>query len=197
MKLEAHEAVLVVGLRGSGKTYFTNNTLLPAHESAAVWDPHANYDVAYYEQGKVPSFAQKWGHRVPFTASKAYCDAFIAFANEAFKKRPQVIIVDEVPLLMTHKSGEDSLIMLATQCRHAGAALVVVAQRAFGVPITVRSQCSRYVSFQQVNRYDIAAIEKDTETAPLECGGAEKCSAQGACLKHLARGQFYEATIRG
>jgi hypothetical protein len=199
MRLEAHQAALVVGLRGSGKTYFTNHTILPAHETAAVWDPHANYDVAYYQLGKVPSYAQKWGHRVSFHSAKAYCDAFILFAAEAFKRRPQVIIVDEVPLLMMHKSGEDSLVMLATQSRHAGAALVIVAQRAFTVPLTVRTQCSEYVSFQQVNQHDIRAIERDTETAPLECAGAptNKCGAPAQCLKHLPRGKFFHATIRG
>jgi Cdc6-like AAA superfamily ATPase len=200
MKLEPHQALLITGYRGSGKTYFANNVVLPAHETAAVWDPHANFDVAYYEPGKVPAYAQKWGYRAAFLDAKAYGAAFSSFVTEAFKRRPQVIIVDEVALLVTrYKSAEDLLVTLATQSRHAGAAFVAIAQRAYMVPPSVRSQCSEYVSFQQSAQNDIRCIERDTETAPLECPAAPlaKCQAPEQCLKHLPRGKFFHATIRG
>lgn len=198
MRLSPERRLLIVGLTYSGKSYWANRELVKAHSPVAVWDPHKCYDVAYYKLEELPKQARRWGIAQPYTSAKEYKETFAEFCREAIARRPQIIIVDEVALLATSRaSAEDELVSLATQSRHAGAALAIIAQRAYSVPITVRSQCSDIVSFQQVNALDIAAIERDTEIKPLECAAPpDGACKRKPCLKHLTLGEFFQARIR-
>lgn len=78
--------------------------------------------------------------------------------------RPVVLVADEVGAWTDSSAhpqchrARSELISLATNGRHRGIALALVAQRAGTVPLTVRSQLSEIVSFRQDEPEDLAAL---------------------------------------
>jgi hypothetical protein len=188
VKLTNTDRLIVVGLTGSGKTYWTNKHIVSEHDSVACWDPHRNYDVAYYRPDVRPEMTRKWGVNHPMGSFKRYREAFERFCQDAMDARTQVIIIEEVVLLMLRGcNAEGALVTLATQARHYGCAVVYVSQRWYNIPVSVRSQCSRVVSFQQTDIHDIDSIAAaTTESKP-------KLRAK---LPNLKRGDYFTSLIR-
>lgn len=186
MRLTNTDRYIVVGLTGSGKTYWTNRNIVSAHDTVACWDPHRNYDVAYYRPDIRPQTTRKWGVNHPFGSRKHFRAAFERFCGDAMRAQTQVIIVEEV-VLLTLAGAEDSLVTLATQARHSGSAVVFVSQRWYNIPLTVRTQCSRVYSFQQTSAHDIDSLADNT---------GESRQKLRAKLPRLKRGEFFTSLIR-
>ncbi len=201
-RLGREDSLLIVGLRQSGKTTFANGTILPLHPTAAVWTPHPHtFDVGFFpDVARVPSAAKHWGVSIPFLDRKVIIDSFGRFAQEAMRRRVAVVIVDEI-VLLEEFNCLFPLINLVTQSGNYGIPVVSIVQRAYSVNLTVRSQTSRVVSFQQTDEHDVRALvrmaAKQDEWGLCEKKSDDKCNARGVtCLKHLKCGQYVTAACR-
>jgi hypothetical protein len=86
-----------------------------------------------------------------------------------------VLVVEECALL---KRAPDALVYLATQSRHWGVPLVLIAQRAVRIHIDAREQCSKIISFRQSSPDDVAAL-------------VERCGAKAERVLTLPRFKFW------
>lgn len=100
--------------------------------------------------------------------------------------RPVVLVADEVGAWTDSSAhpqchrARSELISLATNGRHRGIALALVAQRAANVPLTVRSQLSEIVTFRQDEPEDLAAL---AERIGEEQANGAAALAVGQCIE--------------
>ena len=180
--LEPKDLELVVGVRGTGKSYYTAMRRVPCERRIVIFDPHGEYsdpdeyDVAeritLYELAGDPallaepafkySVVPDWHRGDIGERWDLLAEEFGAFVDmlEAMTQ-PCVAVVEEVGML-AEAGATKALKYMATQSRHwgGGVAVVLVAQRAMQIPKTAREQASHIVSAQQTDPEDIEAIRK-------------------------------------
>lgn len=174
MKLAPHTRRLVLGVTGSGKSHYTAHEIVSREQRVIVWDPHGEYADA----GPRP-YGVAWGvtldefcgmppralaarqlHlsvRASWDDDEDLADAFVRWASHVKAAvRGAVLIIEECALLVPR--AQRRLAALATQARHWGCAVVMVAQRAVHITPSARAQASEIVSFRQSHQRDIEAL---------------------------------------
>ena len=183
-RLAPSDVVLVLGKRGSGKSHAAKQLLaqeLDAGARVVAFDPHDEYSqrgvktsevtlgplthrVSVAELEAKPELldAKKLALAVVPSARKGpeLAAEFETVAELATATGRVTFLADEVGEYSHH--AQEELISLATQSRHYGMPLVLVAQRATQVPKTARSQASRILCGRQDEPDDLAALEKRT-----------------------------------
>ena len=186
MKLEAHEVVLVVGVRGTGKTHWAQREIVTDARRVVVWDPYGEYpcresctlDELCADSARLDREALSLAVVPSWRTPTDLCAEFETFADVAPTiPGGTVLVIDECRLL---RGASELLIFMATQSRHwgDGVPLVLIAQRAVGVPPDARDQVSRVVSFRQSSPKDIAAL-------------VEQCGDAAQRVKSLPRFEFF------
>lgn len=189
MKIHAHDVVIIVGKRGSGKSHQAKSLcgdLVKAGWRVLAFDPHDEYS----QQGRKTD-AVTLG---PLT-QRATLDALLAYpvildrADLAMAVVPSgrggaelaadfaifwqlaedtgrlCAVVDEVGDYSEY--AEETLNHAATQGRHFGVPVVLVAQRMMQIPKTARTQASALLSGIQSDPEDLKQIEKITGGADI------------------------------
>lgn len=209
LKMTPRDRWACVGLTGSGKTFFSNENVVKPAKRAACWDPHRNYQVTYYPSvDKVPATALRWGISVDYLDSETFLTEFEKYVRYCVKTRQPLTLVDELILLLRSKRGVDLLVMLITQARNQGVACHVNIQRAYDVDLTMRSQLSRVVTFQQTHPNDVRGLNimvGDPDFAKLcskpaadKHGNRMPCEWEPEhCIKHFITGEYKTAALRG
>lgn len=181
MKLEAHDVVLIVGKRGSGKSYRAKELIaeqLAAGVRVCFFDPHDEYsqkgqasdqvnlgplknrctvDELLDSRGKLLNDPKLSLAIVPrMRPRKALAEDLADVATQVQLARNVVFGCDEVGEYSD--IANDDLISLATQSRHYSVPVVFVAQRMVQVPLTARSQTSILFCGVQSNPADLDAL---------------------------------------
>jgi hypothetical protein len=170
VKLAAHDRVVVVGITGSGKSYWTKREIVDKAPHVVVWDPHGEYaedaedgdgcaGVRGVPLDTLDAELEDDNARVAVVPEYRTLDElskqFVVFCDVAKECRDVLLVVDEIGLLY---GAPKHVEYLATQSRHWGCPLVLIAQRAVQIPSTARDQASRIVSFRQIRPDDIEAL---------------------------------------
>lgn len=180
--LEAHDVVMIVGKRGSGKSHQAKALCgleLAAGARVAVFDPHDEYSIkgratkgvtlgplpqrfTMDELLEKPSLldGKKLGAAfVPRGRLRSQIAAdFRDFAKLVLLTGGLTVVADEVGEY--DDTCKDELETLATQSRHYEMPVVLVAQRATQVPKTARSQASQIFCGLQDEEDDLKALGK-------------------------------------
>lgn len=181
-RLDAHEVVLVIGKRGSGKSYRAKELLareLKAGARVACFDPHDEYSrlgrpskqtnlgpltqrVTVDQLLENPGVLDRPDLACAFVPRskqrKAIAADFSEFQRLVINTGNLTVCADEV--------GEyddvcrDDLETLATQSRHFEMPVIFVAQRATQVPRGARSQASSILCGKQDEEDDVKALAK-------------------------------------
>lgn len=166
-KLQSHERWQVLGVTGSGKSYFTQHRIVKTARRVVVWDIHAEYDL---EQVDLAGLAERLDDdpiRVAVVPDfddmddlKAQFGVFVNLLRTL--GTGLMIVVDEVGALCEAGASRplNTLSILARHWGETGCPVVFVAQRAMQVPKTARAQASHVVAFRQTDPDDIAALSK-------------------------------------
>lgn len=171
--------ILVVGAQGFGKTVWTQ-TYCAQRNRLLVYDPKAEYrgvDFLADPEEWVPRVVSRELETFRFGT---YLDEEIEmFGNAAYAAGNCTLVMEECALLFNR--GEDiadwarPLVFMGREPRLN---LVLVAQRAHRIPIDIRSQASRIITFSQTEPDDVRAlcsrIGREHENAiralpPLQC----------------------------
>ena len=163
--------VLVVGLRGSGKTSLILQELLEPNvlERMFLLDPEDEFTDGALTLERFDQLTKSWPDEAPreFIAAVGNIDTE-ELAPKVWRwvrllearARDSVIVVDEAGVVEISKRAGMAFNHLAARSRHWRCPLVFVAQRAAQVPTTVRSQATVIVSFAQSSVADIEALEE-------------------------------------
>lgn len=177
--LEAHQVELIVGKRGTGKSTAAKlqlAELLKRKHRAVAFDPHDEFSgkgranehvflgpladrILVDELIRNPTLLDDENLSLAVVPRLRQRDAaadFEDFADLIQQTGDLVALVEEVGLLSDY--CRDALNTLATQSRHYGMPLVLIAQRMTQIPKTARTQASVTVSFLQTNPDDLDAL---------------------------------------
>lgn len=179
------EVLGVLGMTGQGKSVWTRR-YMSAFNRLFVFDPLGDADVEYitveqliekYEKGDL-----NYGKH--FRLGTISSDDIPFFTSVSFIIGNNLFCVEECALAFENARGNlDSwwreLIFLG---RHQSVSLLFTAQRSVSIPIAVRSQFTRLVSFRQIERADVSWMRDyfadQTEDIPtlqeLECIDSNK-----------------------
>jgi hypothetical protein len=174
VKLKAHDVLVVVGIRGAGKSYWIARHIVKRHVRVVVWDPHGEYqtverctlDELAQDPSRLDREALSLGVVPSWRTLGDLGEQFAIFADLCSSMEGVTIVVEEVGLLSRH--APEAIEFIACQSRHWECPIVLCAQRAMQVPKTAREQLSHLTSFRQSSPSDVAALVE-------RCGeGADK-----------------------
>ena len=153
------DLIIVVGNQGMGKSVWTKEygRTLPR---LFVSDPLASYPNVDFL-----SDPEDWMPRVlsgelkTFRYGTYYADELALFGSAAYAAGDCTFVLEECALLFKRGANLDEWAnRLIFMGRHQRVTLVLVAQRAMKIPLDVRSQATRIVSFRQTDPGDVDAI---------------------------------------
>ena len=178
------EVIIVLGKTGCGKSWWAKHAV-QASERLAVFDPlqspeyrvawvepedtdalegqyrQKQFRVGVYDPDSLPSlgsyaFAYGGPEVMEYHGTKAWFDG-----QQGMATGPLTLVLEEFSTI-TEKGQRppDWLRRLIFLGRHKGVSLVAVAQRAVSIPIELRSQASRIVSFAQHEADDVDWLEE-------------------------------------
>lgn len=150
--------IIVVGNQGAGKSVWTKK-YVSATDRLFVFDPTGSYDVNYDFVDTLEAVLDK--KQSKFRIGTIEPEDAEIFGDAAFGTGKCTFVVEECGLLF--KRGEiiepwaRRLIFMG---RHPEVDIVFVAQRASSIPIDIRSQANRVISFRQTNSDDVRALKE-------------------------------------
>lgn len=147
--------ILVLGQRGSGKTLW-HRLFARSHNRLLVYDPSAVSTVEYLPADELLDALVT--HQQPeFRYGTYRSDDVQMVGCLAYYRGSCTLILEEASLLFS-KGGrlEPWLSRLVFLGRHRDITMILVAQRAMSIPIDVRSQADRVVTFCQIEGDDIS-----------------------------------------
>jgi hypothetical protein len=161
--------VLVVGIRGMGKTSIVKERVIDEAFRVVIFDPKREYHDAHVTLTEFEAICKRGAlpdkYIIAVYPGKMRTEDDILTAVTKFGDicedyiRNTVIVFDEAGLMEGQNKAKGELNYFATQSRHWQCPLVYVAQRAYQVPTTVRSQATVIVSFAQSAKNDVKELE--------------------------------------
>lgn len=153
------EFIIIFGNQGEGKTVWAKS--YARHQKRLlVFDPVADY--TFVDYATPPDEWQPGvinGGLKSFRFGTYYQEELPLFAHTAFAAGDCTFLIEECALIF--KRGEelhDWAKPLVFMGRHRRVNLVLVAQRATKIPIDIRSQANRIITFKQTEPNDVSAL---------------------------------------
>jgi hypothetical protein len=149
--------IVIVGAQGAGKTVWAKK-YTAREKRLFVFDPMASYQADFNcDLGTLPEQMLS-GHVSKFRVGTHYPDDLPLFGSLAYSVADCTFIVEEAALVF--RRGEllqpwaKRLIFAG---RHVRVNFIILAQRASSIPVDIRSQATRFVSFRQSEPDDVKA----------------------------------------
>lgn len=176
-KLPPRKIILVLGLTGFGKSVWTRSYVagLPR---LIVWDPVASYNVEWMRDEEMIAALDEGRLDKQFRVGSFEPDSPELLGSIAFLQGRCMLVLEEASLIFQKgarlESWASQIVFLG---RHRATSLIITAQRATSIPIEIRSQAHRVVSFAQTDHDDLKALKsffgehhkRLADLAPLEC----------------------------
>lgn len=176
-KLPARKIIIVLGLTGFGKSVWTREYVRPIPR-LLVYDPVASYDVKWMDDDDIIEALDYGELDKKFRIGSFHEESVELLGSVAFLQGNCTLVLEEASTIFNKGAKLDpwarQIVFLG---RHRATSLIVTAQRATSIPIEIRSQAHRVVSFAQTDGDDLKALKsfygdhhKDLATMdPLEC----------------------------
>ena len=162
MNEKINNVVLVLGKRGYGKSVWTKY-FLSNQPRVFLFDPVGDYDQFYYitredlEHIDMDTLRDK-NHSFKIATSDPSCLEFLA--SLAFLTGDCWLVIEEASYVFPPKQYMPEYLRdIVFLGRHNNCSLLLTAQRAVSIPIDMRSQATRVVSFRQVEAADMKWLE--------------------------------------
>lgn len=155
------EVVIVLGKTGYGKSTWLAN-YCARYSRIFAYDPFAKFPVTYYAGDSLVTLAEsgKFANGNPFSCGSYMLEDLELLGALAFLSGDCLLVIEECGFIWN--KGEripDWLQEIVFLGRHKNVSLAVTAQRAAYIPIDLRSQAHRLVSFWQTELQDIGWLE--------------------------------------
>lgn len=153
------EVICVTGVRGSGKTSWTLS-YTQAADRLLVYDPLAAFPVQWCSEESLLDLEHSKPEK--FRIGVYYPDSADLLVALAFELRNNILVLEEAATLFTPGSRltKDQRVFsdVVLLGRHRAVSVIAIAQRAANIPITIRSQASRFITFRQYERADLSVL---------------------------------------
>ena len=150
--------ICVVGNQGAGKSVWSKQ-FSKSKSRLLVYDPMASYPVDFTTDPEKYLIEVANNKRANFAFGTYLPDELPLFGRAAYGAGDCLLVIEECGFIFSRGSQmEPWLSRLVFMGRHAEVSLLFVAQRAASIPISVRSQASRIITFRQTEPEDVKAI---------------------------------------
>lgn len=150
--------IVVVGNQGAGKTVWAKK-FTATEKRLLVFDPMASYQAEF--NADLADVAEKIlaGQTSRFRVGSFFPDDLPLLGNLAYACGDCTLLVEESALIFKRgQTLEPWAKRIVFAGRHVRANLIILAQRASSIPIDIRSQASRFITFRQSEPDDIKAV---------------------------------------
>lgn len=174
------DIIIVLGKTGQGKSLWTSHYLL-YKKRLLVFDPMRDLEVVYYDNTPELAAIIDYLHSMQapdFNLGISNPDSLDLLGNAAFLMGDCILCIEEAAFVFPmHTRTPQWLRDIIFLGRHRGVSLIITAQRPVSIPIDLRSQASRVVSFAQHEGADVQWLRTYFGTQiyelpnlnPLEC----------------------------
>ena len=187
--LPSRKIAIVLGLTGFGKSVWTRS-FVAGLPRLMVYDPVASYNVAWKTDDELIDALDTGQLDKKFRVGSFNSDIDIdtgdmispeLLGSLSFLQGNCTLVLEEASLIFTKgarlRPWASQIVFLG---RHRSTSLVITAQRATSIPIEIRSQAHRVVSFAQTDGDDLKALrsffgdrhKELSDLRPLEIGRA-------------------------
>jgi DNA helicase HerA-like ATPase len=175
--LPPRKIIIVLGLTGFGKSVWTR-AYVAGIQRLFVFDPVASYNVDWMNQDELIEALDDGRLDKKFRVGSFEPDAPELIGSLAFLQGNCTMVLEEASLVFTKGARiEPWASQVVFLGRHRATSLIVTAQRATSIPIEIRSQAHRVVSFAQTDGDDLKALRSFfgddykglADLQPLEC----------------------------
>lgn len=149
--------LIVVGNQGCGKSVWCRQYTTPSRRFLA-YDPMRSYRADF-------EFSEEDGHKIlqgqqkHFRVGSDDPDDVPLLFNMAYASGKCLLLVEECGTIFIKRANlEPPIRRVIFTGRHRSVDIVLVAQRAASIPIDIRSQANRVISFRQTEPDDVAAV---------------------------------------
>ena len=151
--------IIVVGEQGFGKSVWTK-LYTRSHTRLFVYDPKAEYPDVDYQSPPDDWLVDVMDGRIKqFRYGSCFPSEIPMFGNAAYATGNCTLAIEECALIFPRNARLDEWATpLIFMGRERVVNLVLTAQRATKIPIDIRSQASRIVTFRQTEPDDVAAL---------------------------------------
>ena len=162
MKEKINNVVLVLGKRGYGKSVWTKY-FLKNQQRVFLFDPVGDYEgFGYYDREDMThldiDYLRDKNSTFKIATNDPSCLEFLA--SLAFLTGDCWLVIEECSYVFPPKQYMPEYLRdIVFLGRHNNCSLLLTAQRAVSIPIDMRSQATRVVSFRQVEAADMKWLE--------------------------------------
>lgn len=152
--------IIVIGNQGAGKSVWTK-AYSASKTRLLIFDPLASYPVDFTTEPDqyIPDISEN--KREVFKYGTYLAEELPLFGSTAFAAGNCTFIIEECGVIFRRGETLDEWARrLIFMGRHRECSLVLVAQRASSIPVDVRSQASRIVTFRQVEPDDVKSVSE-------------------------------------
>lgn len=170
------EIILVFGRRGSGKTVFCKQNLIPDMKRVIIFDPHKEYvkegmQIVDYNLFSNVVLKMRFNPYLKICYYPEEEDIKFIFSTVCkmiYELGDINFIIEEVGRFVTALSFPISFDKLIRGSRHRNVNIIGITQRATDVPRIVRSQATKIISFQQIEPKDIKYLSEFLDNDTVE-----------------------------
>lgn len=166
-----NKIILVIGRKGTGKSYLVKNELIPRLDNVIILDALNEYNPSEYKS--LRNYKVFYDLETFLIAihegnvSKAILkldndDDIETFFLMAFHFSSHYLIVEEINKYCSSAYISKGLTKIIRYGRHKEINVIGITQRSFDLPKIITSQCDIYILFQQHEPRDIEYLEKST-----------------------------------
>lgn len=175
--LPPRKIVIVLGLTGFGKSVWTRQ-YVGGERRLFVFDPVASYAVQWLTEEELIEALDAGAFDKKFRVGLFDPVSVDVLGSISFLQGNCCLVLEEASLIFTKGARiEPWASQIVFLGRHRATSLVVTAQRATSIPIEIRSQAHRVISFAQTDGDDLKALrsffgdryKELAELQPLEC----------------------------
>jgi hypothetical protein len=149
---------LVFGLRGSGKSYFVKNHLLPKYQRRIIYDTQSEYNdgIIFEDFDKLKSFwAGLYDKQFKIIYRPIRHDRFLELCNLVYLCGNMAFVIEELDLTAGTFDNDLEFLSLIKRGRHRNVEIIGISQRPFGINRNITSQAKEIYSFAQLEPRDI------------------------------------------
>lgn len=154
--------ILVFGMRGTGKSYFVKNYLIPQHDRYLIYDNQGEYSegVVFYEIDKLKEFwREHYKGKFRIIYRPINHDDFSTICDLVYLCGNMLFVVEEIDLVAGSYDQDISFQTVLKRGRHTNVSMIGISQRPFGINRTITSQAKEIYSFCQKEPRDIQYLK--------------------------------------
>lgn len=154
--------ILVFGMRGTGKSFFVKQKLLPVYPRQLIYDNQGEYKdgIIFYDLAKLKKFwAENYDKKFRMIFRPLNHDDFSEICRLVYLCGNMLFVIEELDLVAGSYDNDIDFQTVLKRGRHTNITLLGISQRPYGINRTITSQAKEIYSFCQKEPRDVQYLK--------------------------------------